>query len=254
MPDNEKCKTDLQEILKSHKKWLQDARGGERADLRGADLRGADLCDADLCYAYLSDADLRGANLSGANLRDADLRDAYLSGADLSGADLCDADLCYAYLRDANLRDANLRDANLCGANLRDADLRGAKLENTCLDTINSPYDWAISSGCDLRVCSGRVLVLASRTRNSPVMGGNGYIDGKLYKAPFFSRDPVTDCHPGLYIEGGPAILLCNSGERLLVACWLDEMHIVTKCRVPRFRTVATRAEFYSLKAKDLDE
>ena len=43
----------LQEIIKSHGRWLRNEEGGERADLSGADLRSADL----------SGADLRGANL-----------------------------------------------------------------------------------------------------------------------------------------------------------------------------------------------
>ena len=78
----------LQEIIKSHGRWLRNEEGGERAnlrdaDLRGANLRGANLRDAYLSGANLSGADLRGANLRGANLRGANLRDANLSGADL---------------------------------------------------------------------------------------------------------------------------------------------------------------------------
>ena len=76
---------DLKQILKLHKKWLNDEDGGKRANLSGADLRGADLSGADLRGAYLS-----GANLSGADLSGADLRGADLSGADLSGANLWD--------------------------------------------------------------------------------------------------------------------------------------------------------------------
>ena len=68
----------LQEIIKSHGRWLRNEEGGERANLRGADLSDADLSDADL-----SDANLRGANLRGADLSDADLSGAYLRGADL---------------------------------------------------------------------------------------------------------------------------------------------------------------------------
>lgn len=83
----------LQEIIKSHGRWLRNEEGGERADLSGANLRGADLRDADLSDAYLRDANLRGADLRGANLRGANLRDAYLSGAYLSGANLSDANL-----------------------------------------------------------------------------------------------------------------------------------------------------------------
>ena len=78
----------LQEIIKSHGRWLRNEEGGERANLRdaylsGANLRGADLRDANLSDANLSDAYLSGADLRGANLRGANLRDANLSGADL---------------------------------------------------------------------------------------------------------------------------------------------------------------------------
>ena len=88
----------LQEIIKSHGRWLRNEEGGERANLSDADLSGADL----------SDADLRGANLSGAYLRGADLSDADLSDAYLSGAYLSDADLRGAYLSGAYLRGADL--------------------------------------------------------------------------------------------------------------------------------------------------
>ena len=94
----------LQEIIKSHGRWLRNEEGGERANLRDANL---------------SDANLSDANLSGANLRDANLSDAYLSGANL---------------RDANLSGANLSDANLSGANLSGANLRGANLSGADLD------------------------------------------------------------------------------------------------------------------------
>ena len=48
----------LSEIVKRHKKWLNNEDGGERAYLRGADLSDANL----------SEADLTGADLSGAKL------------------------------------------------------------------------------------------------------------------------------------------------------------------------------------------
>ena len=71
-------KEQLNDILKNHKKWLDDEEDGERADLSGAnliyaDLRGANLIYADLSGANLSYADLSGANLSDANLSDADI-------------------------------------------------------------------------------------------------------------------------------------------------------------------------------------
>jgi len=77
---------ELQEVLKLHKKWVEDNTKGKRANLDGANLYGADLSGAYLSGANLSGAYLSGANLSGANLYGADLSGAYLSGANLSGA------------------------------------------------------------------------------------------------------------------------------------------------------------------------
>ena len=42
----------LQEIIKSHGRWLRNEEGGERANLRGADLSGADLSGANLDKTY----------------------------------------------------------------------------------------------------------------------------------------------------------------------------------------------------------
>ena len=61
-------KSDIDEILIKHTKWLNGDVDGKRADLRGANLQ---------------EANLRGANLRGANLYRADFQ-----GADLRGADL----------------------------------------------------------------------------------------------------------------------------------------------------------------------
>ena len=73
----------LKKILKLHKKWLNGAADGKRADLRGADLQDA----------YLPCANLKGANLQGANLRGANLQGTELYRADLQGADLRGANL-----------------------------------------------------------------------------------------------------------------------------------------------------------------
>lgn len=125
--------TELNEVLKLHKKWLYDEPGGKKANLCGTDLRGATLYGADLREADLRGADLRGATLYGADLYGADLREATLCGAnlretDLRGTDLCEATLCGANLRGANLCGANLRETDLRETDLRRANLRGADL------------------------------------------------------------------------------------------------------------------------------
>ena len=81
-------KEELNEILQKHKMWLNNDKGGERANLRSIYLRFADLRFTDLKFA-----DLRGTDLKNADLRFADLRFADLRGADLRGADLRYADL-----------------------------------------------------------------------------------------------------------------------------------------------------------------
>ena len=122
----------LQEIIKSHGRWLRNEEGGERADLSSADLSSADLGSADL-----SSANLRGADLSGADLRSANLRSADLSGADLSGADLSSANLRSADLSGADLSGADLSSADLSGADLSSANLRGADLSSADLSSAN---------------------------------------------------------------------------------------------------------------------
>ena len=63
----------LDEILKKHKKWLDNEDGGEKADLTYADLTNADLTYANLTNADLKYADLTYADLTYANLTCADL-------------------------------------------------------------------------------------------------------------------------------------------------------------------------------------
>ena len=201
----------LQEIIKSHGRWLRNEEGGERADLsganlrgadlrdadlsdaylRGANLRGADLRDADLSDAYLRDANLRGADLRGANLRGANLRDAYLSGAYLSGANLRGADL-----RDADLSDANLRDANLSDANLRGADLDktyyqvvriGSRRGTTtyCVDDDNVLCGcWNNYKGGTLEEFKTRVESVYGREGNNP---NEQYYDEYMAAITFFA-------------------------------------------------------------------
>ena len=96
--------SELRDILREHKRWLNGESGAKRANLSGVDLR----------YACLSGVDLKCA---------------YLYGADLRNVDLYGADLRSAYLGDADLRDADLRNVSLHGVDLSGADLSGAILD-----------------------------------------------------------------------------------------------------------------------------
>jgi len=162
-------------------------------------------------------------------------------------ANLRGANLRGANLQRANLQDADLLGANLQRANLQDADLQDADLLGTILERTITTYEWARQNGCMMRTLDFRTLCLGSRTKNQPVMGGSDYEISKVYAAPLFSRCPMTSCHPGLYVAGGP------ESEEVLVAFWLDEAVVVDKCRVPRFRTLATREEFETLTVQDME-
>ena len=117
---------ELQKILDSHRKWLNDEAGGEKADLRKSDLRHSGLSYSDL--------------------RKSDLSDSVLSGSDLSYSDLREADFRGAVLRGADFRGANLHGANFLGAILHGADLRHCIGNGREIQTIQSNW-WTIVLG-----------------------------------------------------------------------------------------------------------
>jgi len=163
-----------------------------------------------------------------------------------------DGSVPFAWECEDNTMRLTVIEAVKTGADLRSADLRSAYLNNTCLASSLSPWKWVQLHACPTRILDGRVLVLGARTQQQIVMGGVDYETGKTYRDLIFSRCPTTSCHPGLYIAGGPECDL--EGERMLVAAWLDELHIVEKCRVPRFRTLATREDFDKVTVSNMDE
>lgn len=158
----------IKEVLHKHALWLDNSKGGKRANLKGANLEKADLKEAELGHAFLQAANmsgtvlryavlegafLDGANLSNADLHEVDLTDACLKKANLSRADLSDssameADLCSAVLRNANLCNATLWNANLVGADLTDVTLRGANLRGA--NMINATLKGVDLVGVDL--------------------------------------------------------------------------------------------------------
>lgn len=54
---------ELDKILKAHKKWVKNEKGGRHADFRATDLSGTDFKDTDLRHANLRGADIRGADI-----------------------------------------------------------------------------------------------------------------------------------------------------------------------------------------------
>ena len=176
-------------------------------DLSGVDFLMTDLTKATLCYAKLqhahmvlarmSHADLTGANLYHADLRCADLDGAILRDANLVGAILRDASLRYTDLRGAKLLDIDIRGANLAGADLTDADLNWTDLSPNMIiphPSIDDLDQWGILHDdiyvYGFRSCESRIIIRRF---------ANAYKVGKVYTAPWFSVDPESDCHPGIY-------------------------------------------------------
>jgi hypothetical protein len=131
-------------------------------------------------------------------LKRADLCGAHLYGADLRGADLRGADLRGANLYGANLRGADLNRADLSKTNLKRADLREADLSETCLSptaTLETPTLTEIS---EAGLTNDGEYVYGYRTLESQHCGNTTYTPGE-HKAPYFSVDRNTPCHPGIY-------------------------------------------------------
>lgn len=120
---------ELDEILKKHKKWLNNEAGGQEANFTRENLNGLDFHKANLCgVSFVS------ANLRNAILKEADLSNSNFLCANLTSADLSEANLRQACLMDANLTYANLKEAFLLFASLDGANLRNANLWGACLN------------------------------------------------------------------------------------------------------------------------
>ena len=219
---------ELKNILKLHKKWLNNEEGGLKADLRGAELRGANLRGADLRRANLRGVNLNGADLRGADLREATLRGAILYRVDLRGADLREANLRGAILYRADFCGADLREATLRGADLRGANLREAKnipfIPYTCPDTGSfigykkaNGYIVVLEILSDARRCSAtdrkcrcdkaKVLEIqnldGSKANVNTVASGYDssfiYTVGEIVEEPNFDKDRWNECSAGIH-------------------------------------------------------
>ena len=194
---------ELKNILKLHKKWLNNEEGGLKANLRGAILYRADLREADL-----READLIGADLSGANLYEANLRRANLYRADLCGAILCEADL-----REANLRGANLREAkNIPFIPYTCPDTGsfiGYKKANGYIVVLEILSDARRCSATDRKCRCDKAKVVeiqnldGSKANVNTVASGYDssfiYTVGEIVEEPNFDKDRWNECSAGIH-------------------------------------------------------
>lgn len=157
----------LKKVIELHKKWLQDEKDGEMAELSCEDLSYVDLSYVDLRYADCIDTDFTGSNMKDANFKCATLRLSCFKGAkmkcinlsctDLRGTNLEDVDLTEGYLDSANLDSADLFQACLKraifkGSYLKDADLRNV-IATYCDFSYTDLYNVNLTCG-DIRYAS----------------------------------------------------------------------------------------------------
>ena len=189
---------ELKNILKLHKKWLNNEEGGLKANLRGAILYRADLRGAILCRVDLRGADLRGANLRGATLYRADLREADLRGADLSGADL----------RGANLREA--KNIPFIPYTCPDTgSFIGYKKANGYIVVLEILSDARRCSATDRKCRCDKAKVLeiqnldGSKANVNTVASGYDstfiYTVGEIVEEPNFDEDRWNECSAGIH-------------------------------------------------------
>ncbi len=100
---------ELESILENHKKWLNNAREGEQANLSNADLSQKDFSYMDLRYSNITNSNLAKANFKGADLRKAALNSSWLTQANLTDAKLDGACIFKASFHDVNLLGASLK-------------------------------------------------------------------------------------------------------------------------------------------------
>ena len=129
---------ELEDILKKHKKWLNNQNGGERAN----------LIDADLSYLNFKKVDLRCAKMTSVNLTHADLTDTVLKNADLTDTNLAFANLKRANLKGTDLTNTTIWDtifSNAGGKSIISIQLN-TSVENRVINYIPE-IDW-VSAGC----------------------------------------------------------------------------------------------------------
>ena len=215
-------KTEFDQILDLHEKWLRGESEGVKADLTNANLTNANLTGANL-----TNANLTGADLTNANLTHADLFRANLTHADLSGANLTHADLSKADLSDANLANADLSNAVIDEANKNNiienrsiVPQDGSFVGYKKVKSLNSDHvilkleiceDAKRVGGLTSRKCrASKVKVLAAFKYGQPYDGVcmpyHNYRDenftyevGKVIEVDDFNDDPCKVCAPGIH-------------------------------------------------------
>lgn len=153
----------IEELVKEHKKWLQQERQEPVTDFIGGNFNKATLGRTDFERANMTDAIFSVANLRNSNFTEAILKFANFGGSNLTGANFKGADCQGVNFKECKLTGANFTNARLVNADFRHAKLKGANF-----------------TGANLNGCIG---------------------DGIYIKSIFWSPDyPVSYTHDTVYV------------------------------------------------------
>ncbi len=125
----------LDDVLKTHARWMEEESSGfrcilDRETLNEAQLQGVALQRAIIKGSTFLDAEMSGADLARASIDGADFQRAMLSGADLGGAQISETLFSFCWLSGAIFSDAKLRIVSLRRASARDARFQGVCIES----------------------------------------------------------------------------------------------------------------------------
>ena len=135
---------ELVEVLRGHKKMLEQRNGGRRANLSFHDLANEEFSRFDL-----SMADFSGASLQHAILMETNFTSATLFSTDLRIANLRRANMTRCDLRGACMRGADLTDAILVKADMREGTLAWHENGETFQEYRSSEISAAIAVRAD---------------------------------------------------------------------------------------------------------
>ena len=144
--------TELDELIRSHEKWLEGSPKGEKANVsRGSfeylDFKRANLREASFVGCFFNKVNMAGVNLTSANLDKSELTHVGARNIDLSNARIANATLLGGYFNNANFRmvyakdtrfiNTQLNNAAFTGADIRYSDFRFSDLEGAIFDNAN---------------------------------------------------------------------------------------------------------------------
>lgn len=226
MPETQRLtQSELDSLVRLHKRFLEGRMGGRRAHLRGVDLsglslNGQDLRQAtfvgclmmhmDLAQARFQEASVYACDLSFSKLDEsvfnrADMRGVRIENASLRGADLADTDMRIGAVSDGSYGNGKV-------VNFRGANLSGARLSGSL--ATQADFSDAIMSGANLSRADMRGAVLEGADLTNAQIEGTQFQGANLKAAIMIGIPPAL--LERMNVDLTPAITEHNIGRSVM--------------------------------------